>query len=110
MDDYIRRNDAIEVVQEYMKRQMMAHPKQKDRIWEMRLDLYGELVTIPADGREERLAEWIESSTRTYGRSRTCCSRCGAFALYEFINVGSFGEQLTNYCPNCGADMREVVY
>ena len=52
--------------------------------------------------------EWITGSDnpRTYGRIRAICGRCGAFALYEMVNVGSFKEQLSNYCPNCGAKMK----
>ena len=67
------------------------------------------LVDMPpnADVQEVKHGEWItkEPLPRTYGRSRAFCSRCGQFALYEFINVGSFGEKLTNYCPACGAKM-----
>ena len=65
---------------------------------------------IPAaDVVEVKKAKWItgNENPRTYGRIRSMCGRCGAFALYEFVNVGSFGECLSNYCPNCGADMRE---
>lgn len=50
---------------------------------------------------------WItkEPLPRTYGRSRAMCCRCGQFALYELINAGSFKEQLTKFCPNCGAKL-----
>lgn len=30
------------------------------------------------------------------------CSNCGKYAVYN----ASLEEQLTNFCPNCGADMR----
>ena len=51
--------------------------------------------------------EWItkEPLPRTYGRPRSMCGRCGAFALYEFINVGSYAEKLSTFCPGCGARM-----
>lgn len=60
-----------------------------------------------ADVVEVRKAKWItgNENPRTYGRIRAMCGRCGAFALYEFVNVGSFKECLSNYCPNCGAKM-----
>lgn len=52
--------------------------------------------------------EWLtgNDNPRTYGRIRAMCGRCGAFALAEMVNAGSYKEQLSNYCPNCGADMR----
>ena len=63
-----------------------------------------------ADVVEVRKAKWItgNENPRTYGRIRAMCGRCGAFALYEFVNVGSFKECLSNYCPNCGAKITEV--
>jgi hypothetical protein len=66
------------------------------------------IINAPAaDVVEVRKAKWItgNENPRTYGRIRSMCGRCGAFALYEFVNVGSFGECLSNYCPNCGAKM-----
>ena len=43
----------------------------------------------------ERHGEWIQKSTG--GESFYTCSRCG-FIAWEHED--------TNYCPNCGADMR----
>lgn len=42
-----------------------------------------------------RHAEWItkEPLPRTYGRPRAMCPRCGAFALYEMVNCGSYAEK-----------------
>ena len=68
------------------------------------------IKAIPAaDVVERKKGEWItgNDNPRTYGRIRAMCSRCGAFALYEMVNVESFKEQLSNFCPNCGASMRK---
>lgn len=65
---------------------------------------------IPAaDVRENKKGRWLtgNDNPRTYGRIRAMCGRCGAFALAEMVNAGSYKERLSNFCPNCGADMRE---
>lgn len=63
-----------------------------------------------ADVVERKKGEWLagNGNPRTFGRLRAMCGRCGAFALYEMVNVGSFKEQTSNFCPNCGADMRDM--
>lgn len=64
---------------------------------------------IPAaDVRPVVMAAWLtgNDNPRTYGRIRAMCGRCGAFALCEMVNAGSYKEKQSNYCPNCGADMR----
>lgn len=49
------------------------------------------------------------SNPRQFGSIRATCSRCGAFALNEMVNVGSFVEKQSDFCPSCGADMRQEV-
>ena len=64
---------------------------------------------IPAaDVRPVVRGEWLtgNDNPRTYGRIRAMCGRCGAFALTDMVNAGSYKERLSNFCPNCGADMR----
>lgn len=68
------------------------------------------LLAIPAaDVREVKRGEWLtgNGNPRSYGRIRAMCGRCGAFALYEMVNAGSYKEQLSKFCPSCGAEMRE---
>lgn len=65
---------------------------------------------IPAaDVRPVVRGKWLtgNDNPRTYGRIRAMCGRCGAFALADMVNAGSYKERLSNFCPNCGADMRE---
>ena len=71
---------------------------------------YDALEKLPAaDVRENKRGRWMtgNDNPRTFGRIRAMCGRCGAFALAEMVNAGSYKEQLSNFCPNCGADMRE---
>lgn len=38
------------------------------------------------------------------------CSECDEFALcdaYDVLETGEYQEKLSDFCPNCGADMRE---
>ena len=76
-----------------------------------RCSYYEKMQSIPAaDVRPVGKARWLtgNDNPRTYGRIRAMCGRCGAFALAEMVNAGSYKEQLSNFCPNCGADMRET--
>lgn len=69
-----------------------------------------DLMRVPAaDVKPIVRASWLtgNNNPRTYGRIRAMCGRCGAFALYDMVNAGSFKEKTTNFCPNCGACMIE---
>ena len=51
---------------------------------------------------EPKRGEWIEFDTK-WGRSLYYCTNC-----METSEVPTaFGKPLYNFCPNCGADMRE---
>ena len=57
---------------------------------------------IEADRKTEpKCGEWIAKTENCH--SHWVCSKCGAWALLEY------NEQmcLSNFCPNCGADMRK---
>ena len=53
---------------------------------------------------ERKRGEWIAKTENCH--SHWVCSECGAWALLEY------NEQmyLSNFCPNCGADMRGEEY
>ena len=55
---------------------------------------------IKALEQEPKIGHWIK--TELPARDAHECSECGGLAL-----VGEYGnEQLTDFCPHCGADMR----
>lgn len=103
MDEYIKREDAINVVQNYMDKKMIKSPKQEQRLFRMRIDLRVRLRNIPAaDVRENVRGEWIfekgDGMTRVDG---WCCTNC----KHGFhTNVPYFSDY--KFCPNCGVAMR----
>ncbi len=54
---------------------------------------------------EHKTGKWYKPNgvmpPEHFGRHR--CSICDAFAMHDWKH---HREQLTDYCPNCGADMR----
>ena len=56
---------------------------------------------IPTIDIEPKRGEWIAKTENCH--SHWVCSECGAWALLEY------NEQmcLSNFCPNCGAEMRK---
>lgn len=59
---------------------------------------------------ERKRGRWIygEDNLGT-GRDGWFCSECGHFELWDYsADMKSAELNLPNYCPNCGADMREV--
>ena len=59
-----------------------------------------------ADVKEVVLGEWVKPTgmmpPEHFGRHR--CSKCDGFALHDWKH---HKEQLTDFCPNCGAKMDE---
>ncbi len=64
-------------------------------------------ATPTADVRENVHGEWVKLTgmmpPELFGRH--LCSECDGFALHDWKH---HKEQLTDFCPNCGADMRKV--
>ena len=62
------------------------------------------LDSIPvADVKPVVHGEWIEEDAYEYGENAWRCSACGEpYVLIE----GTPKQNLYNFCPNCGADMR----
>ena len=100
MSDYISREAAIEA----MYKDAEAHPDHT--FWTSQHEA---LMDIPAaDVRPVLRGKWIQTTQPMGWRDEECaeCSVCGEdfvldeWAMDEFTN-------LMNFCPNCGADMRE---
>lgn len=52
--------------------------------------------------------EWLEWDDERWGGVWYYCSNCHNDALYKRVD-GIFKQILSDYCPNCGADMRKEV-
>ena len=59
---------------------------------------------------QKKRGEWITETINSYTK-RTYCSICNEPAPFIYINDDEYNysygaTELTNFCPNCGADMR----
>lgn len=67
-------------------------------------NLERQINSIPAaDVREVTRGKWIVETHQTYFEVR--CSECGAKSVAEVMPHDTIS--FANFCPNCGADMRE---
>lgn len=91
--DYISREAAMRLIDRYWQQAYNAHFLDAA----VRLgSVYREMEDIPAaDVREVVRGKWLVG---TYGRVHHICSRC----KFDY-----FSTHTSNFCPNCGADMRE---
>ena len=60
--------------------------------------------------REDRKGVWVDRYGGKYANPRYDCSKCKTPSLYK-IEIDVLGNDKilqapTNFCPNCGADMR----
>ena len=105
MNDYIKREDAIKTIKEYFVDSDTAISEHPDDVFRYNSGLQSALEAVfdipSADVVERKHGEWIGKNG-----NRKRCLECGEFALYKFVNVGSFHEKQSNFCPHCGADMR----
>ena len=97
MTDYISRWDAINAIQEHFTEDGFRGYKDGQKMLDR-------INAIPAaDVRENKRGKWDDKKVAFYFK----CSECGccvrAFAGEVFLDYA----QEWNFCPNCGADMRE---
>lgn len=99
MSEYIKREDAIDAVR---KAYVDYIPILYGRTQEIPLKVDMALTNIPsADVVERKRGEWV--SRNPYWHT-AICSNCNKVTMFEDWD----GEVLDyNFCPNCGADMRE---
>lgn len=72
------------------------------------VDVMKALREFPAaDARENVHGKWVKLTgmmpPELFGRH--LCSECDGFALHDWKH---HKEQLTDFCPNCGAEMKEA--
>ena len=101
MSDYIKREDAIEII--------ARHDDTDGTIKVFSGRFVNGLISAipPADVRENVKGQWLDyrdNPIKFYfdGRYSAHCSVCGYHPEYE--------EEMrsANFCPNCGADMRPI--
>lgn len=95
--DCISRQAAIDVLHGYFDGMLETDT------WSPR-DVYGLIEVLPSAQPERKKGEWIPAfdGKFTGGAYWFSCSKCKRIVL-EVRNGG------WNFCPNCGADMREVT-
>ena len=62
-----------------------------------------EIKALPSAQPEREKGKWIVCG------DKHVCSECDEFALcdaYDVLETGEYQEKLSDFCPNCGADMR----
>ena len=97
MSDLIRRKD---VIQEFIKTCSIEHVDINN------VAIFYETImkiinSVPSVKPERKKGEWIYEGKR--GRFPACkCSICGHYENADWAML-----QGVNYCPNCGADMKE---
>lgn len=62
-------------------------------------------VEVPA----KKTGQWVSMNTAGHlCKDRYECSNCGFISEKIVTAGGNVIDQLSNYCPDCGADMREI--
>lgn len=101
MSDYIKREDAINEI-----RAILPYRKYKDGKYELlckKSEAIALIKTMPsADVVERKYGEW-EIDWWQEGHKVRTCSYCKRSQTVNLFN----GKVMFNFCPYCGADMRE---
>lgn len=102
MSDLIDRDQAIAAINS--RKSYIKPSGPYDEYSEGRYEAYeaaiDELEELPS---AEKTGRWIEQNDE-YNDTIYQCSVCGE----EFVTIeGTPADNLWNYCPNCGADMRK---
>lgn len=111
MDDLISRQAAIDALNEYfarigkLKRKGLTKGEKA-----ISLDTVGTIATLPSTEPERKKGKWKvwgiqDYAQRPTGRYVGECPFCG-YLTGEFMRLPESGHELTNFCSNCGADMR----
>ena len=108
-EDLIRRSDAIEAIentdwyhQNRNKDMVSGANSDEHQAWYKADDVYKALEAIPTI--EPKRGRWIDLDDQWGLEGTVKCSACGE--LWSLID-GTPQDNGMNFCPNCGADMRE---
>ena len=114
MTDYIIREAAIKTIEEkqrelcplgmFSRHAVYGSDREKFDAWE---EIIEQMEQIPAaDVRPVVRGKWLNDfcGKGRFSKRIVQCSLCGNFLDLDGVNAGR-GD--ANYCPNCGADMRE---
>lgn len=105
MNDLISRQAAIDAVRQYC----IDHHIENGIYHANGIEY--ELTNLPSAQSEQKKGKWIYKKINEYS-SRTYCSECDGSAPFIYIvdnyygNIAHGETVKTNFCPNCGADMR----
>ena len=98
MGEYIRREDVYFAIDNYVG-------GENSIVAVIAKEIRKEVFMLPAaDVVERKTGAWVETYGK-YGNFRHQCSECGEMFGMPFDFEGKYYPY--NYCPNCGADLRE---
>ena len=115
MTDYISREAAIEAIEETdwyhqgeSKNMVQGANSLEHQAWYKEQDVFAALKSIPAaDVRENKRGKWIWHETPLHDGTIAFAIQCSV--CKEIFTETDVCEKPMeyNFCPNCGADMRE---
>ena len=102
MDDTIRRQAAIDEMEEYWRSLNLRRKRSPLAAEAVYMDLKGVVTTLPS---AQRKGKWIKNEYN----SGWHCSECKEDDFYAYVwndDTGEYDIPQDNYCPNCGAEMK----
>ena len=100
MDDSISRQAAIDALRTCYDTEVITYTNGKEYIdYDQALDL---MENLPSVQPKRKKGEWIGND----GLKQFFCNQCGEPSL-TYDDVYIYSMDFTNFCPHCGADMRE---
>lgn len=102
--DLIDRQAAIDA----LNKMKIYRPLDSDRY--VISDCLNKIVNLPSAQPERKKGKWIIKDNPGTGWYRITCSECGEDVTSTAPCIGFFpnAKVTWDFCPNCGADMREV--
>ena len=107
MSDFIKREDAISTMYEFLKQANDISGRNNEKLAEIQVIAKNVIYTIPsADVAPVRHGHWVEMSYDEYK-----CSVCEKVVREEILYAIKPSDRedasmhIANYCPNCGARM-----